>query len=476
MAGSATITGKQHYVAGIGHPQSEPSTECPPAMLVTDSTSNNVWIAGADEVNTLLVQPKAAMNRVGLVGDSRSDDVDGSYGTYDRQRPARNWLNLVLALTGNSFDLVGTSVKAGYRTDQYLVGLDALIEQAPDCIIFGYPCVNDLFQNYPSASTSADTAIANLTTAIDKVLAAGIRVIAFTEPGATSLDATMLAQCERFNQKYIEFFETRRNAFLFDARPIHRLQSGTGSTLAFKPLALYDTTHYSASGSLRLARAFVDWARDLGIIGPSRENSYLGCSGQDTYTNNSIDLIDNALFLTATGGTATGFSVTGGIPSGCNIVSTTAGNVSSCTSTVASDSTGYGNSWTVDIAVSNVNDIKLRYSIPIVRLAGESYVEGGVKIELLSGTGVCMPALQLYPQPQAESLFPEPLRAATDVVDALLPITIAPKNVLYIPDVGASMYAGVVLKFPGAGSASIRISRLRAKKRFTDQKIVSNIA
>ena len=48
MAGSATITGKQYYVAGIGHPISEPTGESPPAMLVTDSTGKTVGLVGGD--------------------------------------------------------------------------------------------------------------------------------------------------------------------------------------------------------------------------------------------------------------------------------------------------------------------------------------------------------------------------------------------------------------------------------------------
>jgi len=42
MAGSADIRGKQHYVAGIGHPASEPSTEAPPAMVITNQITGEI--------------------------------------------------------------------------------------------------------------------------------------------------------------------------------------------------------------------------------------------------------------------------------------------------------------------------------------------------------------------------------------------------------------------------------------------------
>lgn len=48
MSGSATITGRQNYVMGIGHPATEATTESPPAMLSTDSTGKANGIVGAD--------------------------------------------------------------------------------------------------------------------------------------------------------------------------------------------------------------------------------------------------------------------------------------------------------------------------------------------------------------------------------------------------------------------------------------------
>jgi hypothetical protein len=48
MAGSATITGKQNYVMGIGHPASEPLTEGSPAIWNTDGTALTNPVTGAD--------------------------------------------------------------------------------------------------------------------------------------------------------------------------------------------------------------------------------------------------------------------------------------------------------------------------------------------------------------------------------------------------------------------------------------------
>lgn len=42
MAGSATITGRQHYILGIGHPVTESETEAPPAVYSIDPTTGAV--------------------------------------------------------------------------------------------------------------------------------------------------------------------------------------------------------------------------------------------------------------------------------------------------------------------------------------------------------------------------------------------------------------------------------------------------
>ena len=45
MAGSATITGTQNYIMGIGHPKTEATTEAPPAVFETNPLTGNIGIA-----------------------------------------------------------------------------------------------------------------------------------------------------------------------------------------------------------------------------------------------------------------------------------------------------------------------------------------------------------------------------------------------------------------------------------------------
>ena len=46
MAGSATITGTQNYIMGIGHPKTEATTEAPPAVFSTDPLTGEVEFQG----------------------------------------------------------------------------------------------------------------------------------------------------------------------------------------------------------------------------------------------------------------------------------------------------------------------------------------------------------------------------------------------------------------------------------------------
>ncbi len=58
MAGSATITGTQNYVMGIGHPKTETTTEAPPAMVVTDPLTGTITgFAGSDGTTQAITQP-----------------------------------------------------------------------------------------------------------------------------------------------------------------------------------------------------------------------------------------------------------------------------------------------------------------------------------------------------------------------------------------------------------------------------------
>jgi hypothetical protein len=111
MAGSATITGKQHYTLGIGHPKSEPLQESPPAVLITNSsnviagvsnyapTADQVTIqslfgdvtskviAKQDANNWYMAAPKSGGRSTGLIyvigkgkalGDSGASSVGGA--------------------------------------------------------------------------------------------------------------------------------------------------------------------------------------------------------------------------------------------------------------------------------------------------------------------------------------------------------------------------------------------------------------
>lgn len=70
MAGSATITGTQHYVAGIGHPKTETTTEAPPVMALTDPLTGGIAGLSAGGVTLPVPTAVAGVVQALLIGDS----------------------------------------------------------------------------------------------------------------------------------------------------------------------------------------------------------------------------------------------------------------------------------------------------------------------------------------------------------------------------------------------------------------------
>ena len=76
MAGSATITGTQNYIMGIGHPKTEATTEAPPAVFSTDPLTGEVEFQGpvdtygaidSNGVADPLTNPTAVVGAAGVV-------------------------------------------------------------------------------------------------------------------------------------------------------------------------------------------------------------------------------------------------------------------------------------------------------------------------------------------------------------------------------------------------------------------------
>lgn len=107
MAGSADIRGKQHYIAGIGHPASEPSTEASPAMVITNPLTGGKDLKLGDDLVSVAIpktfaQLLAALS-AGYVGTAFVTDVgNGSMWVSDGTR--------VRALNGEVVVYKNTSV------------------------------------------------------------------------------------------------------------------------------------------------------------------------------------------------------------------------------------------------------------------------------------------------------------------------------------------------------------------------------
>ena len=76
MAGSATITGRQNYVLGIGHPKTEATTEAPPAVFETDPVTGGAGIySGEAQIQNL-------SQRNGLYQNQNVAQWQTTYGGY----------------------------------------------------------------------------------------------------------------------------------------------------------------------------------------------------------------------------------------------------------------------------------------------------------------------------------------------------------------------------------------------------------
>ena len=74
MAGSATITGTQNYVMGIGHPKAQTTTEVPPVSFAIDANNVTVGIEGVDGLSQAITQP--ITTPVGYRGTTLATEMD----------------------------------------------------------------------------------------------------------------------------------------------------------------------------------------------------------------------------------------------------------------------------------------------------------------------------------------------------------------------------------------------------------------
>ena len=228
-------------------------------------------------------------------GDSRIDAI-----TIDPARLAKNMRSeLVWAseLTGQRFVIGPTFGKSGDRTDQVLTRMGQVLGTNAG-ILYWKAAVNDIAQNYPTATTSGATAAANTIQAAEMARLAGMKVIIALEVGANGLTAAQNQQVQEYNIRMIDYQENAPGVYLSDARSAVMNPIASTTTSAFKSFFSIDGTHSVSRGAFYDAQAGL--VPLFNNLLPPR--SVFIRSAAELPTNGRWQLLLNPIFATATGG------------------------------------------------------------------------------------------------------------------------------------------------------------------------------
>ena len=241
------------------------------------------------------------------ISDSRGDAIFIDASQYAlNMRSALVWAK---QLSGGRFSIGPTFGKSGDRTDQMMVRMpQALATRAG--ILYIIAGVNDLAQNYPTATTSGATAAGNIISMAETGRLAGMKVIIEAEVGANGLTAAQASQMNELNTRLADYVEGTPNVYLNDARSAVMNPTAGTTTVTFKPGFSLDGTHEVSRGSYYHALTLLPL---INQIVPPR--SVLTRTGTELPGNGRWQLLANPIFATATGGTLSG-TATGTVPSG----------------------------------------------------------------------------------------------------------------------------------------------------------------
>lgn len=250
----------------------------------------------------LAVQARAlALGRDPLLvtanGDSRVDAI-----TIDTTRFAKNMRSeLVWAseLTGQRFVIGPTFGKSGDRTDQALTRMPQVLATNAG-IFYWKACLNDIAQNYPTATTSGATCAANTIIAAEMARLAGMKVIIALEVGSNGLIAAQYQQVQESNVRVMDYQENAPGVYLVDARSAVMNPTASTSTSVFKAGFSIDGTHTVSRGAFYDAQAQGGLVQVFNTLLPPR--SVLIRSAAELPTNGRWQLLLNPIFATATGG------------------------------------------------------------------------------------------------------------------------------------------------------------------------------
>lgn len=325
---------------------------------------------------------------IGDLGDSRAATA---YSAVN-QKGGNNPINVACALSGQRYRMAGGFGISGKRTDEYLSAANmAAVLGSPCGIVRIIGCLNDIAQDYPSASTSGVTAALNVQRAAATLISLGRAVIIEAELGQDNITSARLAQVYEYNQRMREWCERTREAYWHDARPVMLSILSSATTTNFKTNYVYDGIHPSQLGGYYWGKSMKAL---LDSITPTRQSILAHLS--ELPGNGRWQLFDNPLFSITTGG-STSTGATGTFPSSCTVNKTGASTAVSCTP--AAQNTQLG----VTFGAQGDNG-RIAQSALIANWSAGDWVQAMCQATITNPSGLA--GVQLTMVPSGDSTFP----------------------------------------------------------------------
>lgn len=343
-----------------------------PVVSITDPLTGEV----ENSIGGISFRPTRGNGMV-IIGDSRiAQNTNNPSQTNKNAQGVVVWAQALSRKAG--FFVTQNLGVSGDRTDQMLARMDAAVAD-PAGVAFVWCGVNDIAQNYPSATTSGATAFANIATLAKALIASGKHVILTLDTPVTSWDATQRGQLFDLNSRLTSAFSGSRSVSLADFFGV--VVDPASATL--QPRANYysDTTHVGIKGAYHCAKVLRD------IVDPLLPAALipLPCGASDVFSLNPNSLLDTGCHITTSGGVA-GTGASGTVPAGAN-VARSSGTGTVAVSTAASPD-GVGNDLVLTFTAAAADVFRVAYDITTTRLvAGATYVLEG-EVSVTSATGL----------------------------------------------------------------------------------------
>lgn len=402
---------------------------------------------------------------VAPLGDSRAAAVyvDSAQRGYTANS-ALNWANAYLGqrmVVGQGFG------KSGDRTDQVLSRLPAAIASGAG-LLYILVGLNDISQNFPSATTSGASAFANVRTMIDAGRAAGMIVVVEAEVGANNLNATQVGQLHDFNAQLFEYAERMPGVHVHDARPVVMHPGYADNALQFRPDHSYDGVHLNGRGSSYAGESL---AALLATLVPPRIGVAIN-NRSALVGNGRRQLLLNPVFATATGGSI-GTGASGTVPAGFGGV--VSGGGATATYATQADADGLGNNVVIDASFTAAgSQVRLFQDVPSAHYQPGDVVQGVAVIDV-QGTPTGLAALMLQfvqstgaggSVTEAYSLY-GPVGAGQVGIDRAARLTLQTRPFVLQGAVGSGGYVQLSVRAvaAGTGAAKFVVRQMALKRR-----------